>query len=115
MPFFNRKINLVLVFVPVVIQSAAFTKPRHVFQYLGENECFQQRLENRPVSRNPYELRAEAFNVFNHTEWLPIYGDAGSGANINSPLTNGYGAANFFQFLGAHNPRILQLGAKFIF
>jgi hypothetical protein len=62
-----------------------------------------------------FEFRAEAFNVFNHTEWLPIYGDAGSGGSNNSAGTNGYGAPNFMQFLGAHNPRILQLGMKFIF
>ena len=69
-----------------------------------------------------FEFRFEAFNVFNHTEWLPIYGDAGSGANNNSPGNNGYagpytgaGSTNEFEFLGAHNARILQLGAKFIF
>ncbi len=68
-----------------------------------------------------FEFRAEAFNVFNHTEWLPIYGDAGSGAQNNSPGNNGYAGpypdsgTNEFQFLEAHNPRILQLGAKFIF
>jgi hypothetical protein len=62
-----------------------------------------------------FEFRAEVFNVFNHTEWLPIAGDPGSGASNNSDGTNGYGASNFFQLTGAHNPRILQLGAKFIF
>ncbi|MGA9528762.1 MAG: carboxypeptidase regulatory-like domain-containing protein [Terriglobales bacterium] len=62
-----------------------------------------------------FEFRAEAFNVFNHTEWLAIYGDAGAAGNNLSSNTNGYGAPNFFQFLAAHNPRILQLGAKFIF
>ena len=69
-----------------------------------------------------FEFRAEAFNVFNHTEWLPIYGDAGAGANITSSGTNEYagpytgpGSTNQFQALGAHNARILQLGAKFIF
>ena len=25
------------------------------------------------------EFRAEAFNVFNHTEWLPVEGQAGGG------------------------------------
>ncbi len=62
-----------------------------------------------------FEFRAEAFNVFNHTEWLPMAGDAGSGADNISSGTNGYGVVNFLQFMAAHNPRILQLGAKFIF
>jgi len=68
-----------------------------------------------------FEFRAEAFNVFNHTEWGYINGDGGSAAsnsaNLNSG-TSGYtplGAGNFLQVLTAHNPRILQLGAKFIF
>ena len=76
------------------------------------------------------EFRAEAFNVFNHTQWIPIAGDAGSGASNNSSGTNAmscYGgsnnsagdascsSANLLQIGGAHNPRILQLGAKFIF
>src|SRR5579864_3782305 len=34
------------------------------------------------------EFRAEAFNVFNHTEWGAIAGDAGSGAGNNSSGTN---------------------------
>jgi Carboxypeptidase regulatory-like domain len=69
-----------------------------------------------------FEFRFEAFNVFNHTEWGAIYGDAGSGANNSSSGNNGYagpytgpGTTNQFQILQAHNARILQLGAKFIF
>jgi hypothetical protein len=80
-----------------------------------------------------FEFRAEAFNVFNHPQWNPIAGDAGSGANNNSSGTNsmtcfggannsagdpsclGAQGSNFLQFGSAHNPRILQLGAKFIF
>jgi hypothetical protein len=34
------------------------------------------------------EFRAEAFNVFNHTEWGAIAGDPGSGAGNNSSGTN---------------------------
>src|ERR1700730_11493595 len=52
-PSFNHKVNLVLVFVPVVIQSAALTKPRRLFQHFRENKCLQQRPEDRTVLRNP--------------------------------------------------------------
>jgi len=65
-----------------------------------------------------FEFRAEAFNIFNHTEWGYINGDGGSAAsnsaNLNSG-TQGCCGGSFLQVLTAHNPRILQLGAKFIF
>jgi len=65
-----------------------------------------------------FEFRAEAFNIFNHTEWGFINGDGGSGAansaNLNSGTQTCCGGS-FLQVLTAHNPRILQLGAKFIF
>lgn len=55
-----------------------------------------------------FEFRAEAFNVFNHTQW--------SGVNNNAC----YGAANcsnsqFLTVTSAHNPRILQLAGKIFF
>jgi hypothetical protein len=55
-----------------------------------------------------FEFRAEAFNVFNHTQW--------SGVDTSSC----YGAANcssstFLTATSAHNPRILQLAGKFVF
>jgi len=79
------------------------------------------------------EFRAEAFNIFNHPQWLPIAGDSGSGAGNNSSGTNamscyggannsagdsscvGQGGANLLQIGGAHLARVLQLGAKVIF
>ncbi len=65
-----------------------------------------------------FEFRAEAFNVFNHTEWGYVNGDGGSSAsnsaNLNSQTAQ-VGSSNFLQVLTAHNPRILQLGAKFLF
>ena len=48
-----------------------------------------------------FEFRAEAFNIFNHSEWTGPSGDFG---------TNG-----FLEIGCAHLARVLQLGAKFIF
>ena len=48
-----------------------------------------------------FELRAEGYNVFNHTQF--------NGVNNNST------SSSFLYPSGAHNARILQLGAKFIF
>jgi hypothetical protein len=78
------------------------------------------------------EFRAEAFNVFNHTEWGYIAGGAGSaggngsftggsnsagcyGANLNAGDPNSCLTDNFLRPGAAHNPRILQLGLKFLF
>lgn len=60
-----------------------------------------------------FEFRAEAFNVFNHTNFsgmnntLNCYNADGTGCAAPS---NGFLAPN-----GAHEPRLLQLGMKFIF
>ncbi len=80
-----------------------------------------------------FEFRAEAFNVFNHREYAWLGGDTGS-ASHNSPFSSSnntltcYGGANssagdptctaanaYLRPAVAHNGRILQLGAKFIF
>ncbi|HEX3353205.1 MAG TPA: carboxypeptidase-like regulatory domain-containing protein [Terriglobales bacterium] len=79
------------------------------------------------------EFRAEAFNVFNHIEYAWLGGDGGSAASnspfgsSNSTLTCYGGAGNtagdpgctganaYLRPAAAHNGRILQLGAKFIF
>jgi Carboxypeptidase regulatory-like domain len=70
------------------------------------------------TERLSLEFRGEAFNVFNHTEWGYLGGDGGSGAansaNLNSG-TNVFSGPNFMSMTTAHNPRILQLGAKLIF
>ena len=49
-----------------------------------------------------FEFRAEAFNIFNHTQW----GGAASG---------GLGSDGFLEINNAHLARVLQLGAKFRF
>jgi hypothetical protein len=65
-----------------------------------------------------FEFRAEGYNIFNHREWGYIAGDGGSAANNSANLssaTNSLGQASFLHIATAHNARILQLGAKFIF
>jgi hypothetical protein len=69
------------------------------------------------TERTGFEFRVEAFNVFNHTQFGYVAGQAGSAAsngNLNS-ATNKLSAGNFLEVLTAHNPRILQLGLKFFF
>jgi hypothetical protein len=63
------------------------------------------------------EFRAEGFNVFNHTQWNGVntgtscFGGSDFNAGDASCLANN----NFLRPGGAHNPRILQLGLKFLF
>jgi hypothetical protein len=49
------------------------------------------------------ELRFEFYNLFNHTQFDPN----GIVTNINS--------SNFGRILAAHDPRLIQLAAKFYF
>jgi hypothetical protein len=64
-----------------------------------------------------FEFRAEGFNVFNHTQWSGVnsgtscFGGSDFNAGVASCLANN----NFLRPGGAHNPRILQLGLKFLF
>ncbi len=69
------------------------------------------------TERMAFEFRGEAFNIFNHTEWGPLSGDQGGAAGSAgfSSNTGGFGASNFLQTGTTYAPRILQLGAKFIF
>jgi hypothetical protein len=61
------------------------------------------------------EFRAEAFNAFNHTEWLPIAGAAGSGAGSDGSGNNTQGNTTFLYSGGVHQARVLQLALKFLF
>jgi hypothetical protein len=71
-----------------------------------------------------FEFRAEAFNVFNHTQWLPLGGNNSTGNSSTSCFAGSNNSAgdpscltgsDFLRPGGAHNPRILQLGLKFLF
>ena len=62
-----------------------------------------------------FEFRAEAYNIFNHTQFGAISGDSGSGANAVNSDSNKFPSNNFLFTGTAHNARILQLGLKFVF
>jgi hypothetical protein len=125
-------------FGPLFFNPAAFVAPRGLtFGDVGRNSLANPRRTNFDMAlfkhfavteRASFEFRAEAFNVFNHTEFAWLGGGAGS-AGGNSPFSSPtntatcYDGTNFSADCGspflraasAHNPRILQLGAKFIF
>jgi hypothetical protein len=103
---------------PRLYNSDAFADPRgltygnagrDILRMPTRTEYDMGLFKNIPVNQSMhFEFRAEAFNVFNHTQW----------SSINSSAC--YGAANcassaFLTANGAHNPRILQFAGKFVF
>jgi len=129
---------------PLLYNAAAFTAPQGLtFGDAGRNILnnpwrtnFDMALLKRfAVTESKYfEFRAEAFNVFNHTEFSWLGGDGGSaGANSGTGNTDStifcYGGANnsagdpsclpsstgFLRPGAAHEARILQLALKFYF
>ena len=132
-------------FGPALYNPAAFVAPRGLtFGDTPRNFLTNPRRTNFDMAlfkRFPIresvglEFRVEAFNVFNHTQFAWLGGGEGS-AGSNSPFSNStngngcYGGANysagdsscvvdqqsgFLRAASAHNPRILQLGLKFMF
>jgi hypothetical protein len=59
-----------------------------------------------------FQLRAEAFNVFNHPNFSSIQTNFDAGRT--STTTTAWGP-NFGQITGDHEPRLLQLGGKIMF
>jgi hypothetical protein len=119
-------------FGPLYYNPAAFAAPRGLtFGDSGRNRLRNPDLINFDMSllkhfaiteRTAFEFRVEAFNVFNHTEWGAIAGDAGSGAGNNSSGTNtisgdvpGDISSGVFRPNFVHRARILQFALKFMF
>ena len=108
-------------FGPAFYNPAAFAPPRGLtFGDAGRNILRNPRRANFDMAlfkhfslteRVGFEFRAEAFNVFNHTQWGNIANDGTAGGAGNNTL----GSEGFLYVSSAHNPRILQLGLKFIF
>jgi hypothetical protein len=132
-------------FGPLLYNPAAFVAPTGLtFGDAGRNilnnpwrENFDMALiKHFAITESKYfEFRAEAFNVFNHTEFSYLGGDGGSASNnANGAKTNAtevtcYGGTDnsagdpscggqnlaLFRANSAHLARILQLGLKFVF
>jgi hypothetical protein len=135
-------------FGPLLFNPSAFAAPQGLtFGNSGRNILVNPHrtnfdmalLKHFAVTESKYfEFRAEAFNVFNHTEFSWLGGDSGSAANNAglgtasssvtcygpAPLNSagdssctmpGTGSSVFLRPSAAHIPRILQLAVKFIF
>jgi hypothetical protein len=96
---------------PQLFNPCAFAHPRGLtFGDAGRNLLHNPRVTNfdmsllkqfRITEATHLEFRAEAFNIFNHTEWNGVFND------LNSPA--------FLHPSSAHRARTLQLGLKFLF
>lgn len=132
--------NNLLSFGPALLNAAAFAAPQGLtFGSAGRNALNNPSRTNFDMSlirnfkvwseRN-LEFRIEAFNVFNHTQFQiynPIIGNTANntiscygGAAANYSAAGGGGTncltgSSFLHPVDAHNPRIVQLGAKFSF
>ncbi len=109
-------------FGPLWYNPAAFTVPVGLtFGDSGRNVLRNPRRTNFDMAlfkhfqvreSMGFEFRAEAFNVFNHTEWGGIAGDGGSAGGVGNNTIN---QTSTFYIGSVHNARILQLALKFIF
>jgi hypothetical protein len=132
--------NNSLSFGPALLNAAAFAAPQGLtFGGAGRNALNNPSRTNFDMSlirnfkvwseRN-LEFRIEAFNVFNHTQFRiydPVVGNTANntiscygGASVNFSAAGGGGTNclngnSFLHPVDAHNPRIVQLGAKFSF
>jgi hypothetical protein len=110
-------------FGPLFYNPNAFATPRGLtFGDAGRNVLRNPRRTNFdmalfkhfPIHESvAFEFRAEAYNVFNHTEYANLAGDGGQASSQNS--TNSFGSTGFLYVGAAHSARILQLGGKVIF
>jgi hypothetical protein len=97
---------------PLLYNPSAFAPPRGLtFGNSGRNSLRNPRTTNFDMAlfkhfkineSTGFEFRAEAFNVFNHTQWNGVNSDVASPGDFMRPG-------------GAHRARIMQFGAKFIF
>jgi hypothetical protein len=126
------------IYGPLLFNPAAYNAPRGLtYGDSGRNSLFGPRTTNFDMGifkrfplgdRLTSEFRAEAFNVFNHTQFtavnnspgcfLPNAGfafNAGAETCVDGNAAQGYLASGFLHPGGVHDPRILQFALKLIF
>jgi carboxypeptidase family protein len=104
---------------PLLFNPCAFAAPRGLtFGNAGRNLLHMPRTTNFNMSllkqfkineTTGFEFRAEAFNIFNHTQWT---GSSAGGVNINNDFST---TGTFLHPSGARRARTLQFGLKFLF
>ncbi len=100
-PYFNNAIDGSGVFTPEVMGFLGNSR-RRFFHGPGLNNFNMSLAKNTKITESKsLELRFEAFNLFNHAQFLNPNGE------INS--------SEFGLVTGARDPRIMQIGAKFLF
>jgi hypothetical protein len=66
--------------------------------------------------RYSLQVRADAFNILNHTNYVGAFAPAGQPAGASyGTLSTGLSSSNFGQITGAYDPRIMQFALKLYF
>jgi hypothetical protein len=65
--------------------------------------------------RAAFEFRAEAFNIFNQTEWEAPTGSGVGATGAPSALANNVGSGGFLQPISSFRGRTIQFGLKLLF
>jgi hypothetical protein len=120
---------------PLLYSPSAYVSPQGLtFGDAGRNSLYLPRRTNFDMGvfkrfaigeSKAFEFRAEAFNIFNHPQWLNIdsTADCGLGATltpgdpgcVQGSTADGTVASDFLHPIWSHDPRIMQFGLKFIF
>jgi hypothetical protein len=126
------------IFGPLLFNPAAYNAPTGLtFGDSGRNSLFGPRNTNFDMGifkrfklgeRITPEFRAEAFNVFNHTQFTSVNNyvgcflpngnnafNAGADTCVNGNADEGYLPSGFLHPGSAHDPRILQFALKLLF
>ena len=100
-----------------LFNCAAYTQTQGLtFGNSGRNSLNNPRRTNfdmsifklfKPKETLNVQFRAEAFNVFNHTQWAPVGGPAAVNPYV--------GTSNFLVPTAAHMPRVLQFALRITF